>query len=75
MSSPKAFLKLRELYDAGILTEDEYVTARRKLLGRRVPRIPPIRSGRDSDLPLLFALAALAFVASAAAIYFLTLAK
>jgi hypothetical protein len=72
MSSPKAFLKLRELYDAGILTEDEYVTARRKLLGRRITRISP---RTNSDLPLLIALGALALVASAAAIYFLTSAK
>jgi hypothetical protein len=72
MSSPKAFLKLRELYDAGILTEDEYVAARRKLLARRITRI---RSRTDRDLPLLFALAALALVAGATAIYFLTLAR
>ena len=101
-------MQLRALYQAGLLTEDEYTDARRRLLGYKVKRgraVPPAPApvrpaapargsagrntpGRErrsvnaqavakparnpnSDLPLIFALGALALVAIAATVWFL----
>ncbi|HEY2167017.1 MAG TPA: SHOCT domain-containing protein [Jatrophihabitantaceae bacterium] len=69
MANPRELLSLRELYQSGALTEQEYIVARRQLLGYR-PRLrrDPETGGRD--LPILFALAALALVSAAIAVYF-----
>ena len=76
MSNPRDLVQLRALYQAGLLTEDEYTDARRRLLGYKVKRVRPAREAdqdtpRSNDLPLLFALAALAVVAIAATVWFL----
>ncbi|HEV7194030.1 MAG TPA: SHOCT domain-containing protein [Jatrophihabitantaceae bacterium] len=101
MTNPRDLVQLRALYQAGLLTEDEYTDARRRLLGYKVKRgravapsrapdraAPPARAPRtaaapnshrdapprrnpNSDLPMLFALAALAVVALAATIWLL----
>lgn len=77
MSNPRDLVQLRALYQAGLLTEDEYTDARRRLLGYKVKRVRPGREAdhdtprSNNDLPLLFALAALAVVAIAATVWFL----
>ena len=114
MTNPRDLVQLRALYQSGLLSEDEYTDARRRLLGYKVkrgkpvppsatrPPAPPPRppsaaasarpaerasvnsqrrsvnaqhQGRarnpNSDLPLLFALAALAIVGLVAAVWFL----
>ena len=73
MSRVKDLLQLRELFQSGLLNEDEYVTARRKLVGHKVRRV---RHGDGpNDLPVLFALAAMTIVGTTAAIYFVTVAR
>lgn len=115
MTNPRDLVQLRALYQAGLLTEDEYTEARRRLLGYKIkrgkavppapvasrptnapspsrpaPRDAPAPTNRrslnsqtqprsrgkaprnpNSDLPLIFALGALALVAIAATVWFL----
>jgi hypothetical protein len=115
MTNPRDLVQLRALYQSGLLSEDEYTEARRRLLGYKVKRgravppasaavrpaapsaasrpvardVPPTGERRslnasaqpksrgspprnpNSDLPLIFALAALALVAMGATIWFL----
>jgi hypothetical protein len=74
VSNPRDLLGLRELYQAGALTEQEYITARRQLLGYR-PRLRRDPETGAHDLPALFALAALAVVSAALAVYFIAFAR
>lgn len=69
MATPRELLSLRELYQSGALTEQEYIVARRQLLGYR-PRLRRDPETGSRDLPILFALAALALVSAAIAVYF-----
>jgi hypothetical protein len=69
MANPRELLSLRELYQSGALTEQEYIVARRQLLGYR-PRLRRDPETGSRDLPILFALAALALVSAAIAVYF-----
>jgi hypothetical protein len=69
MANPRELLSLRELYRSGALTEQEYIVARRQLLGYR-PRLRRDPETGSRDLPILFALAALALVSAAIAVYF-----
>lgn len=69
MATPRELLSLRELYRSGALTEQEYIVARRQLLGYR-PRLRRDPETGSRDLPILFALAALALVSAAIAVYF-----
>lgn len=115
MTNPRDLVQLRALYQAGLLTEDEYTEARRRLLGYKIKRgkpVPPAAAGPvrpaattqpshhstsrdgarprehrslnaqtqakakaprnpDSDLPLIFALGALALVAIATTVWLL----
>ena len=75
MASPRELLGLRELYRSGALTEEEYITARRQLLGYRPRLRRDPDTGAPQDLPLLFALAALAIVSAAIAVYFVAFAR
>ena len=68
-SAARNLLGLRALYREGTLSEQEYIRARRRLLGVRVRRDPD--SDLPSDLPWLFALGTLAMLATLAAVYFL----
>ena len=74
MASPRDLLGLRELYRSGALTEEEYITARRQLLGYRPRLRRDPGTGAPKDLPLLFALAALAIVSGLIAVYFVAFA-
>jgi putative oligomerization/nucleic acid binding protein len=74
MANPRDLLGLRELYRSGALTEEEYITARRQLLGYRPRLRRDPATGAPKDLPLLFALAALAIVSAATAVYFVAFA-
>jgi hypothetical protein len=73
MSNARDLVQLRALYQSGLLSEDEYTDARRRLLGYKVKRARATAAAERSnnDLPLIFALGALALVAIAATIYFL----
>lgn len=75
MTSPRDLLGLRELYRSGALTEQEYITARRQLLGYRPRLRRDPATGAPKDLPILFALAALALVSAAIAVYFVAFAR
>jgi hypothetical protein len=70
MANPRELLGLRELYRSGALTEQEYIVARRQLLGYR-PRLRRDPETGSRDLPILFALGALALVSAAIAVYFI----
>jgi hypothetical protein len=74
MANPRELLGLRELYRSGALTEQEYIIARRQLLGYRPRLRRDPDTGAPTDLPLLFALAALALVSAAIAVYFIAFA-
>lgn len=42
MTNPRDLVQLRALYQSGLLTEDEYTDARRRLLGYKVKRGRPV---------------------------------